>query len=123
MGVATPFMVFCVLAMGITVADAAPGRQTAVAACPSLASLRILIKRGRDDPGAAAAILADAKADHLGCILLERERIASIAERVGFNGSDYECLAIQGTSVCHWIIAGSLPVPAPKPPAAPAKPR
>ncbi len=106
-------------------ASAAPNRGPP-AACPSLANLRILMQRASDDAAAAGAILADAKADHLGCILLDRDRVQSVADRVAFGSHAYECHAIQGTSVCHWTIAGAVVpvVPAtPKPGAPVEKPR
>ena len=97
--------------------SAAPNRGLPVAACPSLANLRILMQRSSDDPVAAGAILADTKADHLGCILLDNDRVLSVADRVAFGNRAYECHAIQATSVCHWTNAGAVvPVvpPAPK---------
>lgn len=97
-------------------ASAAPARGLAVAACPSLANLRILMQRASDDPASAGAILADTKADHLGCVLLDRDRVQSVADRVAFGSRSYECHAIQGTTVCHWTIAGAV-VPAAVPPA------
>ena len=112
---AVAVLAFQILLVGAP-AFAAPNRGPA-AACPSLANLRLLMQRASDDPAAAGAILADAKADHLGCILLERDRVQSVADRVAFGSHAYECHAIQGTSVCHWTIAGAVvPVvpPAPK---------
>lgn len=105
-------------------ASAAPNRAVPVVACPSLANLRLLIQRSGD---AAAAVLADAKADHLGCILLERDLVLSVPDRVALGGRAYECLAIHGTSVCHWTIAGSVTPavqrPSPKAAAPAEKPR
>lgn len=103
-------------------ASAAPNRGSPVPACPSLSNLRILIQRGNDDPAAAGAILADTKADHLGCILLDRDRVLSVADRVAFSGRDYECLAIQGTKVCHWTKGGAVAPVVPPPSAKPSTP-
>ena len=98
-------------------ASSAPNRGPPVAACPSLANLRILMQRASDDPASAGTILADAKADHLGCILLDRDRVQSVADRVAFGSRSYECHALQGTTVCHWTIAGAVvPVAVPAAP-------
>ncbi|WP_375454232.1 hypothetical protein [uncultured Methylobacterium sp.] len=102
---------------------AAPAVQGPVSApvigCPSLANYRLL---RRETAGAAAAArLADPKADHLGCVAFPRDRVAALADHVALGGEAYDCLSLQGTAVCHWTAAGTVSPPArtaPKPPPA-----
>lgn len=89
--------------------------------CPSLANLRMLLRRVGDDAKAAPAVLADDKADHLGCVVLTRSAVTAITDRAAFDGRAYECAGLQGTGICHWTLAGAVvpatPAPAAKPPA------
>ncbi|MBX9932658.1 MAG: hypothetical protein K2Y56_14135 [Methylobacterium sp.] len=103
-------VILCVLLGAATTAAAAPVRPSTAVACPSLSNLRILVSRINEDSAAAAVILADTKADHLGCILIDRDKVAAVTDRVALNGRDYECLALQGTTICHWVVSGSLPL-------------
>lgn len=77
-----------------------------VIACPSVANYRMLL---HDGPAAAAATLADPKADHLGCAALPRKTIGAVVDRVTLGGHSYECAAVKDTTVCHWVEAGLLP--------------
>lgn len=76
--------------------------------CPSLANYRLLFTQAKGEPAAAEAILADPKADHLGCQAIPRERVTGIVEHVALGGQAYECLGLQGTSICHWMRAGTV---------------
>ncbi len=80
-----------------------------VIGCPSLANYRILMRQGGP---AAAAVLADPKADHLGCAALPRGRFTGIADRVALGSQSYDCASVQGTASCHWVEAGTVPVAA-----------
>lgn len=114
--------VVLVAGLAVSAAAAAPARPVQTAGCPSLANLRILAQRSQDDAAAAAAILSDPKADHLGCSLLEPARIVAVSERLALGGREYECLTLQGTGVCYWIPAGAVaPGPASPPVRAPAE--
>lgn len=77
-----------------------------VIACPSVANYRMLMHAGT---AAAAATLADPKADHLGCAALPRNRIGAVVDRVTLAGRSYDCAAVKDTTVCHWVEAGTLP--------------
>jgi hypothetical protein len=81
-----------------------------VIGCPSLANYRMLM---RDGVQAAAAQLADPKADHLGCSTLSRAEITGIADHVSLGGQSYDCAGIRGTTACHWIEAGASGRPGP----------
>lgn len=107
-------MLWPALAAGQTVATK-PTPAPAIG-CPSLANLRMLLRRAGDDSAAAAAVLADDKADHLGCVVLTRGTVIGIADRAAFDGRAYECAGLQGTGICHWTLAGAV-VPATPPPA------
>lgn len=101
---------------------AAPAVQgpAPVIGCPSLANYRLL-RREAAGGTAAAARLADPKADHLGCAAFPRDRVAALADHVALGGEAYDCLSLQGTAVCHWTAAGTVSPPArtpPKPPPA-----
>ncbi|WP_336487538.1 hypothetical protein [Methylobacterium nigriterrae] len=86
-----------------------------VVGCPSLANLRLLLRQARGDAGAAAARLADERADHLGCALVARDRVEGLADHVTLDGETYDCLGLQGTAICQWTLAGAVR------PAGPAK--
>jgi len=83
-----------------------PAPAAPVIACPSVANYRMLL---HDGPAAAAATLADPKADHLGCAALPRKTIGAVVDRVTLGGRSYECAAVKDTTVCHWVEAGLLP--------------
>lgn len=85
-----------------------------VIACASLANLRAVLRKAKDDPAAAVPIVTDPRSD-LGCQVLDRGIVAGIADHVALNGRAYDCLTLQSTSICHWTIAGSVAPPAPKP--------
>lgn len=85
-----------------------------VIGCPSLANYRMLM---HDGAPAAAAVLADPKADHLGCTLMSRADITGLADRVSLGGRNYECAGVPGTTACHWMEAGAAGRPAPASPA------
>ncbi|KQP31723.1 hypothetical protein ASF49_09790 [Methylobacterium sp. Leaf104] len=87
-------------------AEAAPAVAPAIG-CPSLANLRLLLRESKDDAAAAAGLLADDKADHLGCATIPRDAVAGIAEHLTLNGNAYDCLTLRTTSVCHWVVAGT----------------
>ena len=93
-----------------------PDRKAAgqVIGCPSLANYRMLM---RDGGAAAAALLADPKADHLGCNTLSRAEITGLADRVSLGGRNYECASLQTTTACHWMESGAAGPPAPASPA------
>lgn len=117
------------LALAETPKGPRPAGSTTIA-CPSLANYRLLMRQAKDAAG-AAAVLADPKADHLGCAVTAREAVTGIGDHVALDGRAYECLSLQTTSICQWTEAGSIAVPAekparaaaPKPGAEPAKPR
>lgn len=95
--------------------------------CASLANLRLLLRQAGDE--AAAARLADPKEDHLGCAVIARGTVTAVSDHAGLNGSAYDCVRIEGTSVCQWTVAGTAvpaeaarPEPARKPPVAQGKP-
>ena len=93
-------------------AGASPNAEAAgpapVIGCPSLVNLRLLMRQTKADTTVAAAILGDDKADHLGCAVLARDAITALQERLSLNGSDYDCLSLRSTSVCHWVVAGAV---------------
>jgi hypothetical protein len=83
-----------------------------VIGCPSLANYRMLMRGGA---AAAAALLADPKADHLGCAALARTEITGLVDRVTLGGRSYDCAGVKGTTACHWIETGTIagaPAPA-----------
>ncbi|MGU3359345.1 hypothetical protein ACLBWX_03320 [Methylobacterium sp. M6A4_1b] len=98
-------------------AAAAPPAAVPAIGCPSLANLRLLLRESKDDAAVAAGLLADDKADHLGCATIPRDAVAGIAEHLALNGNAYDCLNLRTTSICHWVVAGTAtPVAAgPKP--------
>lgn len=53
-------------------------------------------------------MLANEKADHLGCVTLARETVTAIADHVALNGRAYDCMTLRTTSVCHWTVAGTI---------------
>jgi hypothetical protein len=75
-----------------------------VIGCPSLANYRMLMRGGAP---AAAAQLADPKADHLGCTTLTRAEITGIVDHVSLGGQSYDCAGLRGTTACHWVEAGA----------------
>ncbi|WP_342108301.1 hypothetical protein [Methylobacterium sp. SI9] len=79
-----------------------------VIGCPSLANYRMLMHGG---PQAAAALLADPKADHLGCSVLTRGDITGLADRVSLGGQSYDCASLRTTTACHWVEAGAVDRP------------
>jgi hypothetical protein len=81
-----------------------------VISCPSLANYRMLMHGGAP---AAAAQLADPKADHLGCTALSRAEITGIVDRASLGGQSYDCASVRGTTACHWMEAGASGRPAP----------
>lgn len=81
-----------------------------VIGCASLANYRLLMRQ-TGDAAAAAALLADPKADHLGCGAITPESVTGISDHVALDGQAYECLGLQSTGVCQWVTAGAL-VPA-----------
>lgn len=83
-----------------------------VIGCPSLANYRMLMQGGAP---AAAAQIADPKADHLGCIVLPRADITGIADRVTLGGQSYDCASLRATTACHWVEAGTVDRPGPQP--------
>ncbi|GJD34446.1 hypothetical protein [Methylobacterium aerolatum] len=83
-----------------------PAPAAPVIGCPSLANYRMLMQGG---PAAAAATLADPKADHLGCASLPRARIGAVVDKVSLGGHSYDCAAVKDTTVCHWVETGTLP--------------
>jgi len=85
----------------------APGQ---VIGCPSLANYRMLL---HDGAAAAAALLADPKADHLGCTLVTRSEITGLVDRVTLGDRSYECAGLPTTTACHWMEAGAAARPAP----------
>lgn len=96
------------LAAGLPrVAEAAPA-VPAVIGCPSLVNLRLLMRQTKEDVAAAAAILANDQADHLGCSILSRDAVTALQEHLSLNGNDYDCLSLRSTSVCHWVKAGAI---------------
>lgn len=86
--------------------------------CASLANLRLLLRESKDVVATVVARLNDVKADHLGCQIVPRDAVAGIAEHLTLNGSAYDCLTLRSTSVCQWVVAGTV-----KPAGATAKPR
>lgn len=92
----------------------APAVQGPVSApvigCSSLANYRLLRREATGE--AAAARLADPKADHLGCAAFPRDRVAALADHVTLAGEAYDCLTLQGTAICHWTHAGIVALPA-----------
>ena len=81
-----------------------------VIGCLSLANYRMLMHGG---PQAAAAQLADPKADHLGCSVLPRGDVTGIADRVSLGGQSYDCASLRNTTACHWVEVGAVDRPAP----------
>ena len=80
-----------------------------VIGCPSLANYRMLL---HDGAAAAAAVLADPKADHLGCTLVTRSEITGLVDRVTLGDRSYECAGLPTTTACHWMEAGAAARPA-----------
>ncbi len=106
------------LLAGPVLADPAPKAPRSEAppaiACASLANYRILMRQARDAV-AAAAVLADPKADHLGCARLERDGVTGRADHVVLDGRSYDCLSLRSTSICQWTASGSVALPPEKP--------
>ncbi|KQQ40890.1 hypothetical protein ASF58_07990 [Methylobacterium sp. Leaf125] len=100
-------------------ASAAPAPAPVPAiGCASLANLRLLLRESKDVVATVVVRLNDDKADHLGCQIIPRDAVAGIAEHLTLNGSAYDCLTLRSTSVCQWVVAGTV-----KPAGATAKPR
>lgn len=133
-GALPPVLVW--LLCGAAVAQTVPPRRPAALApkaapaplavpvigCPSLANLRRLLREAKDDQAAALAVLANEHADHLGCGLVPRERVATLADHVALGGRSYDCLGLRDTAVCHWTLAGAVAPPDPAPASRPAAP-
>ncbi|MCJ2022412.1 MULTISPECIES: hypothetical protein [unclassified Methylobacterium] len=81
-----------------------------VIGCPSLANYRMLM---HDGAPAASALLADPKADHLGCTVMARGDVTGIADRVSLGGRSYDCASLRNTTACHWVEAGAVDRPGP----------
>lgn len=99
------------LLLGVLLCVLAPTSLRAAApavGCPSLANLRILLRQVGDDPAAAAAVLSNEKADHLGCLVVAREAVTAMSEHINLNGRGYDCVTLRTTSVCHWTVAGAV---------------
>ncbi|NEU13747.1 hypothetical protein G3T14_16635 [Methylobacterium sp. BTF04] len=97
------------LANLVVVVSALPARAAGPAiGCASLANLRLLMKQSGGDATAAAAVLGNDKADHLGCVVLARDAVTALAEHVALNGRAYDCVTLRTTSVCHWTVAGTV---------------
>ena len=115
-------IVFLLLAKAALAQPAGKPSAKAVAApvigCPSLANYRLL-RRQAPDEAAAAARLADPKADHLGCAAFPRDRVAALADHVALGGQAYDCLSLQGTAICHWTEGGTATPVAPTQPPQP----
>lgn len=92
----------------VVAGPAAAPVATPVVGCPSLANLRILLRQVANDRAAAAAVLSDDKADHLGCSVLGRDSVTALADHAALNGNAYDCVTVRTTSVCQWTIAGSV---------------
>ncbi len=90
-----------------------------VIGCTSLANLRALLRSTGEDRTAALALIRDPKSD-LGCSPVDRAAVTGLADHVALNGRAYDCLALKGTAICHWIVAGAVAPPerAPERPAA-----
>ncbi len=99
---------------GPALAEPAPVKKTApVIGCASLANYRLLLRQTGDAAG-AAALIADPKADHLGCGAIAPEGVTGISDHVALDGQAYECLGLQSTAVCQWVTAGALSPAAPR---------
>ncbi|WP_232630142.1 hypothetical protein [Methylobacterium sp. Leaf118] len=112
------------LSMGgaaLAAGDKAPARGSPepVIGCTSLANLRSLLRDTKGDTTAALATIRDPKSD-LGCSTVERVAVTEITDHVALAGRAYDCLAIKGTAVCHWVVAGAV-VPPEKPAGKPKK--
>ncbi len=88
-------------------AEPPAGKPAPVIGCASLANYRLLMRQAGDAAG-AAALLADPKADHLGCGPISPAAVTGISDHVALDGQAYECLGLQSTGVCQWVTAGSL---------------
>jgi len=99
-------------------AKAAKGPSEPVIGCTSLANLRSLLRDTKGDTGKALATIRDPKSD-LGCSTVERATVTEITDHAALGGRAYDCLALKGTAVCHWVVAGTVTPPEPK--AAPTK--
>ena len=81
-----------------------------VIGCTSLANLRMVLRDTGGDTAAAIAKIRDPKSD-LGCSTVERAAVTEITDHVALGGRAYDCLALKGTSVCHWVVAGTIAPP------------
>ena len=108
-------------ATGAAAQGSGPGKAAAEPAigCTSLANLRSLLRDTKEDRAAALAAIRDPKSD-LGCSPVDRAAVTEITDHVALNGRAYDCLAIKGTAVCHWVVAGTV-VPPEKPAAKPGR--
>jgi hypothetical protein len=104
---AVSMVLFALLGGAAPPALSAPATP-AVIGCASLANLRLLLRQTGADPAKVAALLADGKADHLGCSMLGRESVTAVVDHAALNGSAYDCVAVRTTSVCQWTVAGSV---------------
>ncbi|AWN37594.1 hypothetical protein [Methylobacterium radiodurans] len=84
-----------------------------VIGCASLANYRLLMRQVGDAAG-AAALVADPKADHLGCGAINPETVTGIGDHVALDGQAYDCLGLRSTGVCQWVAAGALGPAAPR---------
>lgn len=106
-----------VLAATSAAAQGAPGKGEPVIGCTSLANLRSLLRDTKGDTAAALATIRDPKSD-LGCGTVERAAVTEITDHVSLGGRAYDCLALKGTAVCHWVVAGTVAPPESKSPPA-----
>lgn len=101
-------------ACGSALAEPATAKKPApVIGCASLANYRLLMRQTGDAAG-AAALIADPKADHLGCGAITPESVTGISDHVALEGQAYDCLGLQSTGVCQWVTAGALGPAAPR---------
>jgi hypothetical protein len=109
-----------VLAATSAAAQGAPGKGEPVIGCTSLANLRSLLRDTKGDTAAALATIRDPKSD-LGCSTVERASVTEITDHAALGGRAYDCLALKGTAVCHWVVAGTVTPAEPKAPPAKSK--
>lgn len=112
---AAPLLLLMLAGPALAEAPKAPRPAGAPAiGCASLANYRLLMRQAQDAAG-AAAVLADPKADHLGCSVPARDAVTGISDHVVLDGRAYECVSVQNTGICLWTEAGSIAVPPEKP--------
>jgi hypothetical protein len=82
------------LALGLLGLRPAQAEEPTLIACESLVALRLL----------TAAPPATRAAERPGCTRIARDRIGMVEQRAMVGGTPYECLSLEGSGRCLWVV-------------------